>query len=102
MKLNSIVEIIAVNLFDNIPHPLHLHGHKFQVLDSGILNETMKMTFDELTKLNYTRETAKHPPFKDTTILPFPGFVRFRFRASNPGFWLFHCHYDWHLPIGMI
>jgi FtsP/CotA-like multicopper oxidase with cupredoxin domain len=32
--------------------------------------------------------------------MPFSGYVRLRFRANNPGFWLFHCHFDWHLPIG--
>ena len=33
-------------------------------------------------------------------VMPFSGYVRLRFRANNPGFWLFHCHFDWHLPIG--
>lgn len=41
------------------------------------------------------------PPYKDTVVLPYPGYVRLRFRADNPGYWLLHCHFDWHLPIGM-
>lgn len=97
VKLNANVEFVALNTLDKIPHPLHLHGHKFHVLDSGILNETLNGNYEDYV----TRDNAKRPPYKDTCILPFPGFVRFRFRASNPGFWLFHCHYDWHMPIGI-
>lgn len=43
----------------------------------------------------------KNPPFKDTILIPNPGYARLKFRASNPGFWLGHCHFDWHLVIGM-
>ena len=101
VKLNANVEIIAYNTLDKIPHPLHLHGHKFHVIDTGVLNETNSGSFEDYANLNITKEHAKNPPFKDTTALPYPGYVKFRFRASNPGFWLFHCHYDWHMPIGM-
>lgn len=37
--------------------------------------------------------SVKNPPYKDTVVLPYPGYVRLRFRADNPGFWLFHCHF---------
>lgn len=43
----------------------------------------------------------KNPPLKDTVLIPNPGYVRLRFLADNPGFWLGHCHFDWHLGIGM-
>lgn len=100
VKLNANVEIVAFNMQDKIPHPLHLHGHKFHVLDMALLNGTADLGYDGFVKLNIPKANPKRPPFKDTTVLPFPGYVRFRFRASNPGFWLFHCHYDWHLSIG--
>lgn len=100
VKHNSNVEFIAYNTMDKIPHPLHLHGHKFHVLDMGTFSAELDLKYDEFKTLNTTREHVTNPPFKDTVVLPFPGYVRFRFRASNPGFWLFHCHYDWHMPIG--
>lgn len=103
VKLNANVEIVAINLADKIPHPLHLHGHKFHVVASGTFNESMAekvLNYEDAMNLNVTGESVKNPPFKDTAVLPYPGFVRFRFRASNPGFWLFHCHYDYHMLIG--
>lgn len=100
VKLNASVELVVYNTLDKTPHPIHLHGHKFHVIDTGILNETMSGNYEDYARLNLPSEHATNPPFKDTCLLPFPGFVRLRFRASNPGFWLFHCHYDWHMPIG--
>lgn len=41
------------------------------------------------------------PVIKDTITIPQKGFVKFRFRATNPGFWIFHCHLDFHLGTGM-
>jgi FtsP/CotA-like multicopper oxidase with cupredoxin domain len=28
-------------------------------------------------------------------------YMRIRFRANNPGVWLFHCHTEFHLDRGM-
>ena len=55
-------------------HPMHLHGHFFQVGDV----------------------------VKDTVIVP-PrmGQVTFDFIADNPGQWFFHCHNLYHLHSGM-
>jgi Multicopper oxidase len=92
VKLNSSVEILALNTLDKIPHPLHLHGHKFHVVDMGVFNGTTEFNYEELGQLRSSNEVPSQPPYKDTCVLPFPGFVKFRFRASNPGFWLFHCH----------
>ncbi|KAJ8951038.1 hypothetical protein NQ314_007738 [Rhamnusium bicolor] len=38
---------------------------------------------------------------KDTIAVPNNGYVVLRFRADNPGFWLFHCHFLFHIVIGM-
>jgi FtsP/CotA-like multicopper oxidase with cupredoxin domain len=95
VDLNSNVELVVVNVDDQIGHPIHLHGHKFHILDMGV--------YDKKPIPGYVRNggipdhTHKSPPYKDTCLLPYPGYVRLRFRADNPGFWLFHCHYDWHL-----
>ena len=29
------------------------------------------------------------------------GWEAVRFNASNPGLWIFHCHVEWHLSLGM-
>jgi FtsP/CotA-like multicopper oxidase with cupredoxin domain len=41
------------------------------------------------------------PPLKDTVAVPDGGFVVLRFWADNPGYWLFHCHIEWHEHVGM-
>ena len=38
---------------------------------------------------------------RDTVIVPSLGYLVIRFRADNPGAWLFHCHIDLHLVTGM-
>lgn len=98
-KLNSIVEFVVVNIYDQIPHPVHLHGYKFHILDMGLFNE--RPTPEAVRNGGIPNVTLQHPPYKDTVVLPYPGFVRLRFRADNPGWWLFHCHFDWHLTTGM-
>ena len=55
-------------------HPMHLHGHFFQVGDAVM----------------------------DTVIVPpHMGQVTFDFVADNPGDWFFHCHNLYHLHSGM-
>uniref|UniRef100_A0A336LRE1 CSON012189 protein n=1 Tax=Culicoides sonorensis TaxID=179676 RepID=A0A336LRE1_CULSO len=92
MKLNSIVEITLKDEskeWEPIYHPMHLHGHRMVVTE--ISNGT------DITNLNVNN----FPPYKDTIAVPSQGHVIVRFRADNPGFWMFHCHFEWHLNIGM-
>ena len=59
-------------------HPMHLHGHSFQV-DNG----------------------TGRGPFKDTVMVePMKG-LSFDFLADNPGDWFFHCHNVYHQEAGM-
>lgn len=61
-------------------HPMHLHGHHFQVLGP-----------------------SDRGPVKDTVSVPARGGeVTFDFLASNPGRWLFHCHNHHHMEDGML
>lgn len=101
VKLGSIVELLIYDIDDSLTHPFHLHGHKFYVMDMGIFNETM--TAERVLKngIPAKRKTNPKPPHKDTILIPNPGYVRLKFRADNPGFWLGHCHFDWHLAVGM-
>ncbi|UWG52169.1 Multicopper oxidase [Halalkaliarchaeum sp. AArc-CO] len=56
-------------------HPMHLHGHHFQVGDV----------------------------VKDTITVPgHMGQVEFDFVADNSGTWLFHCHHLYHMETGMV
>jgi FtsP/CotA-like multicopper oxidase with cupredoxin domain len=61
-------------------HPMHLHGHHFQVLTP-----------------------SGRGPVKDTVSVPARGGeVTFDFLATNPGRWLFHCHNHHHMEDGML
>lgn len=62
-----------------LPHPMHLHGHSFQL-----------------------RNGTRNGPFKDTAIVePHMGGLAFDFVADNPGEWFFHCHNAYHMESGM-
>lgn len=77
-----------------ISHSLHLHGYAFQVIDMG--------TRDEYESGRSSFANATHlPVIKDTITIPWRGFIKFRFRATNPGYWIFHCHLEFHIMTGM-
>lgn len=77
-----------------VSHPFHLHGHGFQVIDIGTKQqyETNTTPYANSTRL---------PVVKDTIAVPSGGFAIIRFVASNPGYWFFHCHFEWHMDVGM-
>jgi FtsP/CotA-like multicopper oxidase with cupredoxin domain len=65
------------------PHPIHLHGHSFQVV-----------------AVNGKKKAV--PEWRDT-VLVFPDEkVDIVFVADNPGDWLLHCHILGHVTAGMI
>lgn len=84
----TVVDIVLRNEDDG-PHPFHLHGGKFWVLDRGI-NTGVGSYWSSLLPLQ-----------RDTVWLPKNEWVHLRFVADNPGLWLFHCHIPWHSQIGM-
>jgi hypothetical protein len=66
--LNAVAELIIVNVEDKIPHPIHFHGHKFHVIDSGLLRENM--TVEEVKKLGtIVDKDYLFPPYLDTVSL---------------------------------
>lgn len=94
------IELILNNR-DDSPHPFHLHGHKFWVLDSYEID----MQYggygdweDEGQSKNYNLSRAMK---RDTVIVPMRGHLVLRWRADNPGVWAFHCHMLVHLASGM-
>lgn len=53
---------------------------------------------DELKKM---KRKLLNAPIKDTVTVPDGGYTILRFHARNTGFWLFHCHIEFHVEIGM-
>jgi len=74
------VELVLVNRTP-MPHPMHLHGHEFQVVE-----------------INGKRFPGA---MRDTMLVPPKQRVVIAFDANNPGFWAFHCHLLYHLDSGM-
>jgi FtsP/CotA-like multicopper oxidase with cupredoxin domain len=74
------IELVLVNR-TAMPHPMHLHGHEFQVVEI---------------------DGKRFPGAVRDTVLVTPGRrVVIAFDANNPGTWAFHCHLLYHLDAGM-
>ncbi|ROV93786.1 hypothetical protein VSDG_07021 [Cytospora chrysosperma] len=88
----QVIDIVINNL-DNSIHPFHLHGHQFQVL---------KRPAAGAGKFSgSTAGFASHPATKDTVHVNGNSYAVLRFEADNPGVWLFHCHIEWHVEMGL-
>lgn len=61
-------------------HPMHLHGHTFQVM----------------------KPDGGPGPRKDTVIVLPMKRVTVAFAADNPGIWMMHCHNTYHQEAGMM
>ena len=61
-------------------HPMHLHGHTFQVI----------------------KPDGTPGPRKDTVIVKPMQTVTVRLVADNPGVWMLHCHNGYHMDAGMM
>jgi iron transport multicopper oxidase len=92
VNYNDIVQIV-VNNQDDASHPFHLHGHHFQVLDRPASGTGDWPGRD----VNYNAQ----PPVRDTLAIMANSFAVIRFKADNPGIWLFHCHIEWHVEMGL-
>ncbi|KAI0968018.1 Cupredoxin [Xylaria arbuscula] len=96
LEKGEIVQIIVNNL-DSGRHPFHLHGHHFQAI---YRSDEEAGTFEEA---NVTEADFPAIPMRRDTLVLYPdGNIVLRFRADNPGIWLFHCHIEWHVTSGLI
>ncbi|WP_170972245.1 multicopper oxidase family protein [Bacillus yapensis] len=81
-------DLVKVTLINNSPegidHPMHLHGHFFQVLSKN------------------GKPVEGSPVVKDTINLKSGDEYVVAFKADNPGNWLFHCHDLHHATAGMV
>ena len=75
------VEITFVDQ-TTMAHPMHLHGHHFQVV-----------------AINGQRFAGA---VRDTVLVPARGSVTIAFDANNPGKWALHCHHLYHMAAGMM
>jgi FtsP/CotA-like multicopper oxidase with cupredoxin domain len=75
------VEIDLVNR-TMMSHPMHLHGHAFQVI--AINGRPIQGAV------------------RDTVLVAPKARVRIAFDADNPGRWAFHCHNLYHMQAGMV
>ncbi|KAI1637300.1 Cupredoxin [Biscogniauxia mediterranea] len=96
LEKGEVVQIIVNNL-DTGRHPFHLHGHHFQAI---YRSEEEAGTFEDsgVTEADF----PAIPMRRDTLVLYPDGNIVLRFRADNPGVWLFHCHIEWHVASGLI
>jgi FtsP/CotA-like multicopper oxidase with cupredoxin domain len=74
------VEIVFRNQTP-MSHPMHLHGHVFQVTE--------------------IKGAPIAGALRDTVMVPPEATVKVVFDADNPGLWAFHCHNLYHMAAGM-
>jgi FtsP/CotA-like multicopper oxidase with cupredoxin domain len=74
------VELVFVNK-TMMSHPMHLHGHQFQVVQ-----------IDDRRMAGAVRDTVLVPPGRRVVVA---------FDADNPGHWALHCHMLYHMEAGM-
>ncbi|KAK7977807.1 multicopper oxidase [Apiospora saccharicola] len=96
LQKDQIIQIVVNNL-DTGRHPFHLHGHQFQTIHRSAADEG---TFDDTNTT--MADFPKIPMRRDTVVLEPNGNVVLRFKADNPGVWIFHCHLEWHVASGLI
>lgn len=104
VPLGAVVEIILVDkgFAYDANHPFHLHGHAFRVI--GMDRVGKNVTVEQVKKLDAEgklRRNFENPPVKDTITVPDGGYTVLRWHATNPGYWLFHCHIEYHVELGM-
>ena len=75
---------VAIEMVNHsmMAHPMHLHGHAFQVV-----------------AINGAPLAGA---VRDTVLVPTMGSVTIAFDADNPGRWAFHCHNLYHMTTGMM
>lgn len=78
VKQGELLRLRMVNM-SMMSHPMHLHGHTFQVGGAGSAG-----------------------PRKDTVLIPPMGSVTADLLADNPGKWMLHCHNAYHAEAGMM
>ncbi|KAL1869993.1 hypothetical protein VTK73DRAFT_2863 [Phialemonium thermophilum] len=87
----EVVQLV-INNNDAAVHPFHLHGHQFQVLDRPR---------SDTGPWPKRGSGVAQPPRRDVVHVNANSHAVLRFRADNPGVFLFHCHIEWHVEMGL-
>ncbi|KAJ2757944.1 ferroxidase fet3 [Coemansia sp. BCRC 34490] len=82
---------VTVNNHDYYAHPFHLHGHAFQIVETGSIRRGVVRA----------KQALESPVRRDTVVVRGGDYAVLRFRADNPGVWLLHCHIDFHVMLGL-
>ncbi|KAI6112540.1 laccase [Pisolithus sp. B1] len=86
LEANKVVELTMITTGFGGPHPIHLHGHAFDVVQSA----------GNMSFFNYL-----NPVRRDVVSAGSQGQqMIIRFVTDNAGPWFLHCHIDWHLEAG--
>jgi FtsP/CotA-like multicopper oxidase with cupredoxin domain len=80
VKEGQRVELVIKNT-TGMSHPMHLHGHVFEV-----------------TEIDGQKITGA---MRDTISVPPNSTIKVQFDANNPGVWPYHCHFLYHMMTGM-
>jgi FtsP/CotA-like multicopper oxidase with cupredoxin domain len=80
VKEGERVELVISNT-TGMSHPMHLHGHVFEV-----------------TEIDGQKITGAK---RDTILVPPKSTIKVVFDANAPGVWAYHCHILYHLATGM-
>lgn len=75
------LELMFMNM-GRMMHPMHLHGHHFQVVDVG--------------------RGRFAGPRRDVVAVPPGGMVTVAVDLDKPGSWFLHCHHLYHMATGMM
>ena len=92
---NSSVRIIIRNHFP-AAHPMHLHGHNFNVLAEG--TGTWDGTIQHIQNTQRRDVQLLQPSNGDGSV---PGYIVIQYDTDNPGVWPLHCHIAWHVSAGL-
>jgi FtsP/CotA-like multicopper oxidase with cupredoxin domain len=84
VKKGDSVKVTFVNESTKDDHPMHLHGHFFEVLSKNGV---------KLEGATILKDTLNIKPGEQYVVA---------FKADNPGEWMFHCHDLHHAAAGML
>ncbi|KAG1888631.1 laccase [Suillus subluteus] len=82
---NKVVELTMPALNAGGPHPIHIHGHSFDVVQSA-----GNSSFNYVNPVR--RDVVSSGILSQQMVI--------RWVTDNSGPWFLHCHIDWHLDAG--
>ncbi|OAX41114.1 laccase [Rhizopogon vinicolor AM-OR11-026] len=85
LEANKVVELTLTAGNIGGPHPIHIHGHSFDVVQSAGISS--------FNYLNPVRRDVVSSGLQNQQMV-------IRWVTDNSGPWFLHCHIDWHLEAG--